>query len=1166
MNSLNRVLLLFMLFFTTLFSEPINIAFDYNKPPFIFGKVGAKGIEPDIIKRVFDNLGYRVQPTQIPKFYLGKILSYSKDFNASLVLRAENKSYYYSNIVIPYEYVAITPKNRGLKINSIKDLTKLQFITYSGAYRELGDKFRIYFNPRDGLYKNNYNEAQSYKEAFERFVNGEYNVLILEKSIFKWYKKFLKDENSYNFYPIFKGKYGSKLAFYSKELRDLFNQALTNFKETKEYKQIVKYYKNHNLYPLLKFINLLSDISSKYIYEQKSKRVKNILYKFLINAKDIISIEISSNNLKSNSFKLSKVEPNIKLDTISSPLYYKFDGTSIKIGSIKVEYKRDSNFLENRLFLPISSFNNLNRDDLKELERLYKKYHIPTDNLYRVSLTKRERLWLKSKKVINVYINSNNYTPYIICNDDKIDGIIPSYLKLFGSKLGVKFNIIDKDKFNSKTKNPKKQNIDIVIDILNSRKYKNYYFTSKIDSLKIAIFSNERQFNSISDLNKMRVAIIKGSFIEDYLKRRYPNIKIKSYPNIVSSINAVLNKEVDALIDSYDVVNYIMNKYNLYLSYSSLIDDISNTVQLAIIKSEPILKEILDKAIESISLKQREEIKDRWLKLSKNDKLHLTDKQKSYLKRLNSLRYCINPNWTPIEFLKDNTPQGISIDTLKIIADRLNKPLKYIPTDSWYMSQEYLRLGKCDILPSAIRTKEREEYALFTKPYLHYPIAIITRKESPVVMDIDTLSNRSMSRKKGSGLGDILKERYPNLKIINTNGYMDAINMVKSKEVYFTVSTLPILSEYRNRYGLNGLKIAGYLDLKMNLSMAVNKRKRVLYEIIDKALATIPAETHKLINDKWTSAPREIKKIDYSLVKKIISLFGLIIIIIFIAYLAQYRANRKIKQLNRALEETNRELERVNSTLEEKIKIEVAKNLEKDRIMLAQNRLAKMGEMIAMIAHQWRQPLNNLSILIQSLALSCQKEGIEKYKIDNFHKRSLELIEQMSKTIDDFRNFFKPDKQKSLFSVNRVINDLYFIINPILKNQDINLIIDAKEEIKLEGYPNEFGQALLNLINNAKDAIIERDAEVKEIRVEAKREKDKVLISVEDYAGGIESDIIDKIYEPYFSTKDSKNGTGLGLYIAKMVIEKHMNGELRVLNTEKGVRFEIVFSINEQKN
>jgi len=1149
---LNRLLLLFILSLTTLISEPIKIAFDYDRPPFIFGKVGAKGIEPDIIKRVFDNLGYTVQPTQIPKFYLGKILSYSKDFNASLVTQEDSKNYHYSDIIIPYEYVVITSKDKDLEINSIKDLTKLQFITYSGAYRELGDEFKTYFNLKDGLYKNNYNETQSYKEAFERFINGEYDALLIEKSIFKWYKKFLKDKNSYNFHPIFNSKYGSKLAFYSKELRDSFNQSLANFRETKEYEQIVKYYKNHDLYPLLKLANLLSDISSKYMYEQKDKRLKNILYPFL-NIKDIVSIEITDSRLKSCFIKVYKSYSKDRIDnidTIITPIYYKLDGATINLGSIKIEYNRDYNFLDGNLIPNISCFGNLKQNDSKEIKRVYKSHHI-LKSFHTLSLTKKERLWLDKKRVINVYIDTNNYAPYIFCDNDKPNGIIIDYLKLFSSKLGVKLNLIRKEDKKIDNNLIKEQSIDIVINTLNNLNKKDFYLTSYYDTLKMAIFSNDIEFNSINDLNGMRVAVIKDSFIEDYLRKKYPFIKLKSYNSVIECINGVLNDEADALIESYSVVKYIMKKYNSNLNYASLIDNfrVSNRLQLAVAKSEPLLKSALDKTIRATSIKEKEKIKSNWLNFYRDKRLNFTDAQKSYLKKLTALKYCANPNWSPVEFVENGKPKGISIDTLKAVADRLEKPLKYIPTDSWYMSQEYLRLGKCDILPSAAKTKEREKYALFTRAYLHYPIAIVTRKEYPMVTDFSTIANKTMSRKKGSGLSQILRDRYPKLKIIDTKGYVEAFDMVKSKKVYFTVATLPILSEYRNRYGFDGLKIAGYLDLKMDLSIAVNRKKRVLYEIIDRVLADIPEETHKLINDKWTSAPREIKTPDYALLGKIIGIFLIITIAGIFAYLKLYRLNRKIKQLN--------------STLEERVKVEVAKNIEKDRMMLAQNRLAKMGEMIAMIAHQWRQPLNNLSLLTQSLVFQCRKEKLDKDKVEDFYRKSLELIHQMSETIDDFRNFFKPDRQKKHFVVNDVVNNLYSIMEPLLEREDIHLIIEAKEHIELEGYPNEFGQALLNLINNAKDAIIERDAKIREIRVEAKKDRDKILISIEDYAGGIEPDIVDKICEPYFSTKSDKNGTGLGLYISKMVIEKHMGGILRLVNAEEGVRFEIIFPLED---
>ena len=333
----------------------------------------------------------------------------------------------------------------------------------------------------------------------------------------------------------------------------------------------------------------------------------------------------------------------------------------------------------------------------------------------------------------------------------------------------------------------------------------------------------------------------------------------------------------------------------------------------------------------------------------------------------------------------------------------------------------------------------------------------------------------------------------------------------------------------------------------MELSVAISKRNNMLYGIVDKILSQLPPETLQVINDKWTTAPKVLKTVDYSLLFKVIAIFLLLFLMGVLAYLKLHRLNRQIDTLNR--------------TLEQRVREEVARSREKDRMVFHQNRLAQMGEMISMIAHQWRQPLNNLSILNQSLQHHYRQGRLTAERLQTFEKSSTALIRQMSKTIDDFRNFFRPDKKAVTFTLDQVVEQVREIVAPVLEKKAIRLNIDAaSQSFRLTGYPNELGQVLLNLINNAKDAF-ENNNETKEkwIRLKIEDGKDSVRLIVEDNAGGIPAEHIDKIFDPYFSTKNAKNGTGLGLYISRQIVEEHMKGKLWAANTEIGARFEMIF-------
>ena len=237
---------------------------------------------------------------------------------------------------------------------------------------------------------------------------------------------------------------------------------------------------------------------------------------------------------------------------------------------------------------------------------------------------------------------------------------------------------------------------------------------------------------------------------------------------------------------------------------------------------------------------------------------------------------------------------------------------------------------------------------------------------------------------------------------------------------------------------------------------------------------------------------------------------------------------------------------------------DITEDREKDKQLIHQNRLAQMGEMISMIAHQWRQPLNNLAILNQTIAFKYKRDLLNSELMEEFKINSNKQIQDMSKTIDDFRNFFKLEKEKVDFCINDVINHVIDMISPIFGKYSISINFDSDKKFNLNGFPNELGQAIVNIINNSKDALIEEDIQYKKVSITLQQKRNKIIIIIEDNGGGIPKEIMPKILDPYFSTKIEKNGTGIGLYMTKMIIEDHMDGKIIVQNSNEGAIFKLI--------
>ncbi|MBP7741962.1 MAG: HAMP domain-containing histidine kinase [Aliarcobacter sp.] len=244
--------------------------------------------------------------------------------------------------------------------------------------------------------------------------------------------------------------------------------------------------------------------------------------------------------------------------------------------------------------------------------------------------------------------------------------------------------------------------------------------------------------------------------------------------------------------------------------------------------------------------------------------------------------------------------------------------------------------------------------------------------------------------------------------------------------------------------------------------------------------------------------------------------------------------------------------------LERRIREEVDKNLEKDKFIFQQAKLASLGEMLGNISHQWRQPLMEInSIFLPIEAKLSLDMTLEKDELLKSINKLNEITKYMSNTIDDFRDFFASDKEKIEFCLLDQINSTINIISGGLKANNIKLDIIIKKNPILLGYKNEYSQVLINIINNAKDILVERKIENPYIKISIYEEKDNIITTIDDNGGGIKIEPIEKIFEPFFTYK-KKNGTGLGLFMSKLIIENNMNGKLEASNSQNGAILKII--------
>uniref|UniRef100_C6E449 histidine kinase n=1 Tax=Geobacter sp. (strain M21) TaxID=443144 RepID=C6E449_GEOSM len=266
-------------------------------------------------------------------------------------------------------------------------------------------------------------------------------------------------------------------------------------------------------------------------------------------------------------------------------------------------------------------------------------------------------------------------------------------------------------------------------------------------------------------------------------------------------------------------------------------------------------------------------------------------------------------------------------------------------------------------------------------------------------------------------------------------------------------------------------------------------------------------------------------------------------------------AERKLAE--EALAVKQAQLEALNLSLEQRVVEEVEKNLQKDRLLFQNTRLAAMGELLNNIAHQWRQPLNKIALLIQGCLYESNEGKLDHESFKGCVNRCMELITYLSNTINSFQSFFMPEGEPGQFDPCETVERSLSLVRNSYEENGIAVRIMNNGSVPMMGFRNAFSQAVLSILNNAQQVLLERDTPQPAIEVDCLYRDGKNIITISDNGGGIDEKIIGKIFDPYFTTKFKAQGTGLGLYMAKMIIEKNMGGRLSARNTQAGAEFTI---------
>ena len=513
----------------------------------------------------------------------------------------------------------------------------------------------------------------------------------------------------------------------------------------------------------------------------------------------------------------------------------------------------------------------------------------------KLSLSDEEIKYLKDNPILKVH-NFDSLPPYNFTLNNYPKGFVIDYIQLVGKVLGVKIEFIQNKSLKESFDMLENNQLDILPNIaISDERKKTIDFTNySLVNFQISLGVNKQSdIKSLSDLKNKKVSVVENSFLEDILKKEYPNIKLYKTKNTEEAIEAVASNKADAVIHNLSTIEYLINKNWLSnLKTIVLKDDNIQTIvplHLGVKKDNLVLKSILEKANQNISEKDTRNLVDKWLKNSFYEEIKLSQIEHDYLSKNKTINYCVNSNFMPIERINNNSVLGITSDYINIFKEKLNINFNQIEIESTKDGLNKLLTKECDLVTFVQNSDNTNKLVNLSNSHLSFPFVLVTKIDKTFISSLNSLNGKRIAYVDDT-YKEILIKAYPQIEFVKVDSLKQGLKKVKNDEFFGLVEILPVVGHEIQKDFSNTLKISKEIFNNAYFSMATSKDNIILNDILNKLFSSISNENKDSINNNWISVNYE-KMVDY---EKVLIAGMVFLLIIFIISLK----NRQINNIN----------------------------------------------------------------------------------------------------------------------------------------------------------------------------------------------------------------------------------------------------------------------------